>query len=462
MSTTYKVRIWKLETRKNKQGKVTSYRVRWEVDGSRFAEPFTTFALADSFRSKLMTAAKDGEAFDTQTGLPATLQRQSDSMNFFDFACAYMDMKWPDSSPKYRKSLTESLVSVTVPLLDQKRTLPEPKLLRKALMTAFNTRARERDHSTELTQAIKLAQKAAVDVGKLAEPETLRKVLRALELKLDGNRASLNTIRHRRTTLGNAIEFALEKRLLATNPMKEVKTVKKKYNLREVDPRSVVNPMQGRMLIDAVHQPHLKAFFGSMYYGALRPEEVNSLRKGDLVLPPPALDKETGESKYGWGDIHLGRARPEVGEEWTDSGTADEERGLKHREDGVGRTVPSPPQLTELLLKHMDQFGTAADGRLFRSARTGRRIGSSVYGRAWAVARNEVFTTEVAAGPLGKEPYSLRHAAVSTYLNLGVEATRVAKWAGHSLAVLLRVYAKCLDGGEQAARDRVARGLWGG
>jgi integrase len=72
-----------------------------------------------------------------------------------------------------------------------------------------------------------------------------------------------------------------------------------------------------------------------------------------------------------------------------------------------------------------------------------------------------VFTPEVVAGPLGKRPYDLRHAAVSTWLNGGVEATRVAKWAGHSLAVLLRVYAKCLDGGEQAARERVGRAFNG-
>lgn len=52
----------------------------------------------------------------------------------------------------------------------------------------------------------------------------------------------------------------------------------------------------------------------------------------------------------------------------------------------------------------------------------------------------------------------LRHAAVSTWLNNDVEGTRVAKWAGHSLAVLLRVYAKCQAGGEQAALDKLDRG----
>ncbi|ONI92568.1 hypothetical protein ALI22I_03425 [Saccharothrix sp. ALI-22-I] len=50
---------------------------------------------------------------------------------------------------------------------------------------------------------------------------------------------------------------------------------------------------------------------------------------------------------------------------------------------------------------------------------------------------------------------------MSTWLNAGVEATRVAEWAGHSVAVLLRVYAKCLDGGEQTARQRVQDALGG-
>ena len=64
-------------------------------------------------------------------------------------------------------------------------------------------------------------------------------------------------------------------------------------------------------------------------------------------------------------------------------------------------------------------------------------------------------------GKLGGRPYDLRHAAVSTWLNAGVEATRVAEWAGHSVAVLLRVYAKCLDGGEQAARAKVQQAMNG-
>jgi integrase len=54
-------------------------------------------------------------------------------------------------------------------------------------------------------------------------------------------------------------------------------------------------------------------------------------------------------------------------------------------------------------------------------------------------------TLEAATSPLARTPYDLRHAAVSTWLNGGVPATDVAEWAGHSVEILLKIYAKCLD-----------------
>jgi hypothetical protein len=52
-------------------------------------------------------------------------------------------------------------------------------------------------------------------------------------------------------------------------------------------------------------------------------------------------------------------------------------------------------------------------------------------------------------------PYDLRHAAVSLWLNGGVSPTEIAKRAGHSLEVLLRVYAKCVHGQEEIANQRI-------
>jgi len=49
---------------------------------------------------------------------------------------------------------------------------------------------------------------------------------------------------------------------------------------------------------------------------------------------------------------------------------------------------------------------------------------------------------------------------VSTWLNGGVPATTVAEWAGHSVEILLRIYAKCLDGGDALIRQRVQTGPW--
>ncbi|MBA8825931.1 hypothetical protein FHX42_003297 [Saccharopolyspora lacisalsi] len=50
---------------------------------------------------------------------------------------------------------------------------------------------------------------------------------------------------------------------------------------------------------------------------------------------------------------------------------------------------------------------------------------------------------------------------MSTWLNAGVPPTQVAEWAGHSVTVLLQIYAKTLVGQEEAARRRVQQALEG-
>jgi hypothetical protein len=50
-----------------------------------------------------------------------------------------------------------------------------------------------------------------------------------------------------------------------------------------------------------------------MYYAELRPEEAVNLRRRNLVIPAPSMNKETKKLEYGWGEIHLERATPEIG-----------------------------------------------------------------------------------------------------------------------------------------------------
>jgi integrase len=110
------------------------------------------------------------------------------------------------------------------------------------------------------------------------------------------------------------------------------------------------------------------------------------------------------------------------------------------------------------LHQHIAKFGTAPDGRLFTGER-GEGLPKITYLRVWRKARALAFTPEVGATPLGATPYTLRHACVSTWLNGGVPPTQVAEWAGHSVEVLLKVYAKCLDGQDTLARRRVLDAL---
>ncbi|MER7207870.1 hypothetical protein ABT340_12450 [Streptosporangium sp. NPDC000239] len=132
----------------------------------------------------------------------------------------------------------------------------------------------------------------------------------------------------------------------------------------------------------------------------------------------------------------------------------DRQRGLKHRGRDDVRPVPIPPTLVEILREHIAEYGTGQDGRLFRSERGGV-VASTAYTEVWQKARKLALTPAQVASPLARRPYDLRHAAVSLWLNAGVPAPEVAERAGHSVDVLLRVYAKCLDGQKDVANRRI-------
>jgi integrase len=218
-----------------------------------------------------------------------------------------------------------------------------------------------------------------------------------------------------------------------------------------VDPRVVINAEQAHRFLAAVEADgergrHLKAFFACMYYAALRPEEATELRRSSITLPA-----EAGR----WGEMRLTDARPRSGCRWTNTGEIRELSPLKHRADGEERRVPIHPELAEILQTHLAEFGpTASGGRLFVGA-NGGPVTDRTYLRVFHRARSAAFTAAEAASPLMEVPYALRHAAVSTWLRTTGDAALVARWAGHSVAVLLRVYAKTVDGAEQESLDRI-------
>jgi integrase len=194
-------------------------------------------------------------------------------------------------------------------------------------------------------------------------------------------------------------------------------------------------------------RPALAAFFGCLYYGALRPEEAIALRLADCHLPA-----------HGWGMLTLSRAAPRTAKAWTGTGTSHEQRGLKHRPEGSVRIVPIPPVLVTMLRHHHRCHGTTPDGRLFRGARGGP-LSESSYGRTWHTARTLALGPAAAATTLARRPYDLRHAALSLWLNAGAAPAQIAQRAGHSITMLLAVYTHCIDGQDDITNRQIERAL---
>ncbi|WP_433215719.1 tyrosine-type recombinase/integrase [Dactylosporangium sp. CS-047395] len=450
METTYDVRIWKTKVYEGTRG--TTYYVRWVVAGRERKEPYKGKALADGFLADLVAAARKGEAFDVESGLPVSMRRANRDMSWYELACAFADMKWPRVAATTRRTHAEALTKMTTSLLSTERGMPDPKLLRLALSRwAFNTAHRE-SSPPKVKAALRWVEKNARPVSALAKPEVLRPMLDALTVRLDGTPAAPSVVSRRRKILNTAVEYAVELKLLDANPIPALKWTPPRTT-HAVDRRSVANPVQVRSLLEAVRSrqrsgTRLVAFFGCLYFAAMRPEEAVALAKHHLVLPAE-----------GWGEFNLHVAEPHAGREWTDSGENRDRRQLKQRARGEVRTVPCPPELTALLNWHIKEFGTAPDGRLFTGERNAGELPRGTINRTWREARKAAFTPEVVASPLAATPYDLRHAAVSTWLNGGVPATQVAEWAGHSVEVLLKIYAKCLDGGAQQLRQRITDAL---
>jgi integrase len=120
--------------------------------------------------------------------------------------------------------------------------------------------------------------------------------------------------------------------------------------------------------------------------------------------------------------------------------------------------VPIPPELVGILRRHIETYGVAKDGRLFHSPRGGV-VAASTYSRVWDEARMLALQPYQVDSPLAGRPYDLRHAGVSLWLNAGVPAPEVAERAGHSVDVLLQVYAKCVDGQESSVNGRIEDAL---
>ena len=166
---------------------------------------------------------------------------------------------------------------------------------------------------------------------------------------------------HGQMSLGGVVSlgYAAELGLLAASPLDRI-SWQPPGSRFAAGLQSAATPAEVQTVLAEVTRirPELTAFFGCLYYAALRPAEAVALRATSCALPAS-----------GWGQLTLTGSLPRSARAWTGNGTPREPRGLKHRPGGASRTVPIPPQLVRLLLHHLHTYGSAADGRLFGGAR---------------------------------------------------------------------------------------------
>ena len=300
---------------RRRAGRRRPFEVRWRAAGRSRSKSFITRRLADSYRAELVRAARMGLEFDPLTGEPAAWNRpETATVTWYQEATAYAVMKWPSLAAHSRASVADALATVTPALTrPDARSRPDPHELRTALYQhAFNP-ARPAGPGSAAAQILDWAQQAVA-----------------------------NTIIRKRAVLHGTLGYAAEAGLLPDNPL-DIIAWQVPQSSAALNPAVVASPAQVSALLDAVARtrPEMTAFFGCLYYAALRPEEAVALRLADCQLPGS-----------GWGMLRLAGATPRTAAAWTGSGTSHEQRGLKHRPDGAIRMVPVPPVLAAMLRAH--------------------------------------------------------------------------------------------------------------
>jgi integrase len=378
----FDVHFWKIRSYKGRRGR--TYTVRWTVAGVTHPETFKTHALAESRLAELRTYARSGAPFDVTTGMPVSEVRQAraeaakaDELSWYQHALNYVARRRKGLSGNSMRSIADTLATVTPVLLLPAERRPGNAPIRDALYCwAFRGKNDPPDEIAEVLRWVAGHSRALAD---LTDQDLMLDVLDAISSKLDGKPAAANTVARKRAVLSNVLDYGVG-RGLNVNPLPGAAKVWTPPKTTEgmVDPRVVINRRQAEELLTAVSYqgrigPKLVAFFACIYYTGTRPSETVELR-ADLNLDLPGDDE--------WGTLYLHGNAPTVGAGWSRSGRRRDPRQLKHRAEGEVRPVPCHPALTRYLRQHIQEFGTAPDGRLFRGERGGD-LSESVYQRAW-------------------------------------------------------------------------------
>ena len=113
-------------------------------------------------------------------------------------------------------------IGVTPAMLAEARGRPDDASIRRALVRwGFNTKQRS-DPPDDAAQVLDWVARNTAPVSRLTEPATARQMLDLATSTVDGRNAAASTARRYRIILANAMDYAVERGLLETNPLLQI------------------------------------------------------------------------------------------------------------------------------------------------------------------------------------------------------------------------------------------------
>ncbi|MFW5419712.1 tyrosine-type recombinase/integrase [Nocardiopsis sp. CNT-189] len=468
MTEAQDITFWEPRKRPNRK---KAWEVRWTIDGKQFSRSRVSSELARDFLKDLRAAAKKGERFSPVNGEPESWASASETV--LSVVRSYLrTVAASRPAANTWRTVRDACVLVAMACIDDKAAarLPAPApdaRVRSALHAGFGYRfdssASRPDRAVldpvgldaDDRECLAWLERVCKPIGAMDAPGA-GAVLERLGVRVGGGAPlAADTVRRRRTVFTAMLDHAVNRRLLASNPLLGLKVARTRA-ADAVDPRVVPDYAQTGRLLKAVRHSRkggdrfLWAFFSLCYLAGLRPGEARAARSQDITWPG---DVRAADAVPGFGVLTIAESRTESGDTAT----------LKHRRKGEVRLVPLPPEAVAVLREHLADWGTAPDGRLWwgRTAAEGEygTLTGKSYRAAWARARKAALTPAELEAGLAQRPYDLRHGCASLLLYIGLAPPEVARRLGHTVEVLMRTYTHWFTGQINAANAKLGAAL---
>lgn len=368
---------------------------------------------------------QDGEYFDARTGEPESWSPSADEMLVLAWARLWVSHEWESWSPHSRRTAATDLAWFVALALDPKAPAPPSGIrlyIRDTLDPSVEVDAGDDRERWLATWGLRL--------GELTR-ELLADVERQLGIGHRGEPLAAVTSRRRRATSHSCVRRAVELGRLESDPWPPTPKGRARRKSAQATERVDVERLPGPATMTAILQGMLnrhrvsrtyQAMSAVAYYAGLRPGEVVMLRARALTLPATGWGRtRVIEADDGTGEA----AMPKTGERW----------------------VPISADLVAFLRAWIEANGLGPDDYLFRNT-NGRVPEAGTWGTA-------VHRGCEAAGWPAMRVYDLRHACATNWLGAGVKLGETARRMGHSVEVLVRVYAGALEGDDVDANRRI-------